>query len=28
MDWDTPWTQFTPESVAFRPTNVKAQPVH
>jgi lipoprotein-anchoring transpeptidase ErfK/SrfK len=28
MDWDTPWSQFTPETVAFRPTNVQAQPVH
>jgi lipoprotein-anchoring transpeptidase ErfK/SrfK len=27
MDWDTPWALFTPESVAFQPTNVKAQPV-
>jgi lipoprotein-anchoring transpeptidase ErfK/SrfK len=27
MDWDTPWSEFTPESVPSRPTEVKTQPV-
>lgn len=27
MDWDTPWSQFTPESAARHPTDAKTQPV-